>query len=153
MVKPYSTRQLTREERIAHFRNRDRRVVENDFGILVSRFRVLLGTMEQKPRIAIGIIYTCVVLHNMLRTHQGRADRAPTPANDVAALQNKQVVYVPKDNYRNPLREAKLQRDLLKTTSIMWEHWPGRRTEPWGQKKLASISPFEDYPIFLRTFI
>ena len=140
MVKPYSKRQLTREERIANFRNRDRRVVENAFGILVSRFRVLLGTMEQKPRIAIGIISTCVVLHNMLRTHQGRADRAPTPANDVAALQNKQVVYVPNDNYRNPLREAKHQRALLITTSIMWEHWLGRRTEPWGQKKLASIS-------------
>ena len=24
---------------------------------------------------------------------------------------------------------------------------------PWGQKKLASISPFQDYPIIPRTFI
>ena len=52
------------------------------------------------------IVFTCVVLHNMLRTHQGRVDRAITPANDVAALQNEQVVYVPNNNYRNPLREA-----------------------------------------------
>ena len=35
----------------------------------------------------------CVVLHSMLKTHQGRADRAPE--NDVAALRNEQVVYVP----------------------------------------------------------
>ena len=50
----------------------------------------------------------------MLRTHQGRADRASIPANDVAALQNKQVVYLPNENYRNPSREAKYQRELLK---------------------------------------
>ena len=44
--------------------------------------------------------------------HAG-ADRAPTPANDVAALQNEQMVYVPKGNYRNPSREAKHERELL----------------------------------------
>ena len=70
--------------------------------------------------------FTCVVLHNMLRTHQGGADWAPNPANDVAALQNEQVVYVPNENYRNPLREAKHQRELLKDYLIMWGHWLGR---------------------------
>ena len=50
----------------------------------------------------------------MLRTHQGKVERATSPANDVAALQNEQVVYVPDDNYRNPSREAKYQWDLLK---------------------------------------
>ena len=53
-------------------------------------------------------------LHNMMRTHQGRRDRAPTSANDVVALQNEQAVYVPNENYRNPFREAKHQRELLK---------------------------------------
>ena len=55
----------------------------------------------------------CVVLHNMLGTHQGGADRAPTPANVVTALQNEQEVYVPDDN-RNVKREAKHQQNLLK---------------------------------------
>ena len=88
MVKPYIRRQFTREERIANYRiSRDRRVVENAFGILVSRIRLLLGTREQEPKVVRDIVYTCVVLDNMLRTHQGgAADRAPTPANDVAAL-------------------------------------------------------------------
>ena len=56
----------------------------------------------------------CVVLHNMLRAQQDRADRVPTPGKDVAAEQNEQAVYVPNENYRNPLREAKHQRKLLK---------------------------------------
>ena len=46
----------------------------------------------------------------MLRTHQGGLDRAPTPADDIAAIANEAVVYVPK-NHKNPSREAK---DLLK---------------------------------------
>ena len=41
LVKPYSRRQLTRENR----------TLENAFGILVSRFMVLLMTMEQRPRV------------------------------------------------------------------------------------------------------
>ena len=83
--------------------------MENTFGILVSCFRVLLGTMDQKPRVVRDIVFTCVVLHNMLRTHLGGTDRAPTPGNDVAAQQNDQTVYVPNESYRNPLREAKQQ--------------------------------------------
>ena len=50
----------------------------------------------------------------MLITHQGGPDRVLTTANDVVALQNEQVVYMPNDNYRNPSLEATHQRDLLK---------------------------------------
>ena len=81
-------------------------MVENAFGILVSHFRVLLGTMEQRPKVVRDIVFKCVVLHNIPRTPKGEADREPNPANDVVALQNEQVVYVPNENYRNPLREA-----------------------------------------------
>ena len=54
-------------------------MVENSFGILVKRFRVLLTTMEQRPKVVRDI----VALHNMLKSHQGGADRPPTPADDI----------------------------------------------------------------------
>ena len=88
--------------------------MENAFGILVRRFRVLLGTMEKRPKVVRDIVLTYVVLYNMLRTHQGRADRVPTQANYVVALQNEQVANVPDNNHWKSLREAKHQEDLLK---------------------------------------
>ena len=84
--------------------------MENTFGIPASRFRVLLGTMEQRPK----VVLTFVVLHNILRTHHGRPNRAQTQGDDIAVLQNEQLLYVPDDNYRNPSRKAKHQRDRLK---------------------------------------
>ena len=52
-------------------------------------------------RVVRDIVLTCVVLHDILKTHQGGADRAPTPADDTAVLQNEEVVFMPDDNYRN----------------------------------------------------
>ena len=65
-------------------------MVKNSFGILIKRFSVLLTTMEQRPEVVKYIVLTRVVLHNMLRSHQGGADRLPTPADDIQPPQEDQ---------------------------------------------------------------
>ena len=67
LMKPYGRRMLTREERTANYRiSRGRRVVENAFVIMTSRFRVLLTTMEQPPETVRDVVLTCAVLLNIL---------------------------------------------------------------------------------------
>ena len=82
-------------------------MVENSFGILIIRFRVLLTIMEPRPKVVRDIVLTCVVLHKMLRSHQGGADRPPTPEDNIQPPQVDQGEQGPNESLRNPSREAK----------------------------------------------
>ena len=50
----------------------------------------------------------------MLRSHEGGGDRPPTPADNIQPPQTDQGEQTHCENFRNPLREAKHQQDLLK---------------------------------------
>lgn len=68
LMKPYSRHNLTKEEQIFNYRlSRARRVVENAFGILASRFRVLLRNVNLSPEKASTITLACCYLHNFLK--------------------------------------------------------------------------------------
>ncbi len=68
LMKPFSKRFLTLDERIFNYRlSRARRIVENAFGILAHRFQCLLTTMRQTPQTVTSIVLACICLHNLMR--------------------------------------------------------------------------------------
>ncbi|XP_054747281.1 putative nuclease HARBI1 [Anastrepha obliqua] len=68
LIKPYPGTNLTNTQRIFNYRlSRARRIVENVFGILVSRFGVLQTTIQLAPEKAQIIVLACCYLHNFLR--------------------------------------------------------------------------------------
>jgi hypothetical protein len=85
----FAIRNMEHHERIFNYRlSRARRVVENAFGILTHKFRVLLRTMNQRPETCRKIITTCVILHNLISL------RYPTTHNNLMDLedQNQNVI-------------------------------------------------------------
>ena len=68
LMKPYSKRGLTNDEKIFNYRlSRARRVVENAFGILTWRFRVFSKPIELKPETIDKVICAACSIHNWLR--------------------------------------------------------------------------------------
>ncbi|XP_061179014.1 putative nuclease HARBI1 [Saccostrea echinata] len=68
LMKPFSRRNFTNEERIFNYRLcRARRVVENAFGILPYRWQCLLAPMRQEPEAISSIVLACCCLHNLMR--------------------------------------------------------------------------------------
>lgn len=67
IMKPYPGRDLTNEKKIFNYRlSRARRTVENAFGIMANRFRILLNTIPLSVEKVELITYTCCILHNFL---------------------------------------------------------------------------------------
>ena len=123
MMKPYSQRKMTNEQRIYNYRiSRGRRVVENAFGILAQRWQVLLTTMQHDPDTIRLIVEACVCLHNLMRIRYPNLQDAAVDVEDAnhnvspgswrAGASMHEV-----DTVRGPNRDstaAKKQREYLK---------------------------------------
>lgn len=73
LLKPYSRTQLNEDEIIFNYRlSRARNVVENTFGILTSRFRILANKLTLSPDKASKIVLACCYLHNYLKKKNER---------------------------------------------------------------------------------
>ena len=67
MMKPYPHKNQPALNRIFNYRlSRARRVVENAFGILANRFRILRGPMSLSPNGVTKVVSALCVLHNFL---------------------------------------------------------------------------------------
>lgn len=68
LMKPYPNQRITHDEKIFNYRIcRARRVVENAFGILASRFRALQTKLNMDVQKTEIIVLACCALHNFLR--------------------------------------------------------------------------------------
>lgn len=141
MMKPYSLRGLTYEQRIFNYRlSRARRVVENAFGILANRFQILLTTMQHRPSTVKLIVKTCLILHNLMRTRypglqNQQLDRAENDVRDFVPgawregrnLEDTQTAH----GANTASKDGKKQRNLLR-------HWvnsaPG--AVPWQDRMI-----------------
>lgn len=81
LMRPFSKRTLDPRSMIFNYRlSRARRVVENAFGILNSKWRIFNTPIDAKPDLVNLIIMCCVVLHNFLIVQQD--DSAITDEED-----------------------------------------------------------------------
>lgn len=74
LIKPYSETDLTNEEiTFNHRLSCVQRIAENAFGVMSSRFKVLLKRIELRPEKATTIIVACCHLNNFLRAKNSNA--------------------------------------------------------------------------------
>jgi hypothetical protein len=70
LMKPFPSSQLTFVQRIFNYRlSRCRRIVENAFGILSSRFRIFMRQQDMEPPGVQLIVMCTIALHNFLRSN------------------------------------------------------------------------------------
>lgn len=146
LMKPFSKRDLTREEQIFNYRlSRARRIVENAFGILVNRFGCLLTTLRVTPSTATDVVLACCILHNLLRdanvavppglidteddahnlvpgTFRATCDLTPGPSNSGAK--------------NTSVKSAKAQRDYLRDyySGVGAVDWQDGLLDDWGNR-------------------
>lgn len=74
LMRPYPRNALQDKQRVFNYRlSRARRVIENTFGILVSRWRILRRCICQSPHNAEVMFQALVCLHNFIMTEQSKA--------------------------------------------------------------------------------
>lgn len=119
LLKPYSKNELTHEKRIFNYRlARARNVVENAFGLLSSRFRILHSAISITNVDSINyIVAAACVLHNYLLTvspsygahsKNWKVEDGECSKNDYNRVE---FVQLENNKTKNPKAEAKLNRD------------------------------------------
>ena len=141
MMKPYSQRGLSHDNRIYNYRiSRGRRVVENAFGILAQKWQIFLGCMAQSPEVVIDIVHAAVCLHNFLRMRMPPAfrnrelDHEDEDHRVIPGVWRDNADLVPMDarqQGRRDLEVAKVQRQTL----VAYFNSPAGSV-PWQEERI-----------------
>lgn len=136
LMKPYPQLNLNRTQKIFNYRlSRCRRVVENAFGILSTKFRIFRREMEMRPEGCELVVAACVCLHNMMRRKCPKVYMAPrmvdgenTDHEEVEGLwrNEPELDNLSATHARNPRTAAKNLRERLATYFLQKEgevHW------------------------------
>ncbi len=77
-MKPYAHRTAMGDEKVFNYHiSRARHIVENAFGILCAKFRILLRTIELDIENAMQVVRSCLALHNFLMMKQDGVYNSP----------------------------------------------------------------------------
>lgn len=106
-MKPFNKRQLKYERRVFNYRlSRARRVVENVFGIMVSRFAILQNAIQLKNvENSKIVVLACCYLHNFLRKRETSSYSTINVSSD-NRLESR-LLDVEPSNFTNAVTEAK----------------------------------------------
>lgn len=78
MMKPHPQQNLTTEKKLYNCKDStERRISENLFSILASRWGIYHMLMNLQPKAAEGLIFAILALHNMLMTSPVRGMHCP----------------------------------------------------------------------------
>lgn len=122
VLKPYAQRELTHEKRVFNYRlSRARNCVENTFGLISSRFRLLQRAINLTPENASYAVLAICAIHIFLRK-RGGSYITPTmfdKLDDTNILKNgkwresvnSELPGLQRTRYKNVSTEAKINRD------------------------------------------
>lgn len=113
IMKPYPGRELSREKRIFNYRiSRARVTIENAFGILAARWRVLRAPITCHPQNAEKLVLAAIGLHNfIMKTNLSNKGIYLNNLNDEL---EKNLLKKAKVGSNNATRSAFVLRDTLK---------------------------------------
>lgn len=127
-MKPFNVKSLNEERRIFNYRlSRARRVVENAFGILANRFRILHTSINLELHKIDIVVLTCCILHNFLRKNCSSylsEDEDSTFKTTFTPLENNNIS-------RNSSSQAKLVREMYV------DYFNGEGAVPWQNERVG----------------
>ncbi|KAK4318794.1 hypothetical protein Pmani_010217 [Petrolisthes manimaculis] len=132
------------EKHIHNYRlSRARRVSENAFGILSSRFQVFNKPIRTCPERANKVIQACLVLHNMLRTESRQAYSPPELLDQEDIQRRRMVVGQWHDHQHNALGDMQViarrpKRDAMQVRDLFCMYFNNEGSVPW-QNEMALL--------------